>query len=146
MSIAIDNLQSAFAHAESIRPKVGGFPYLAEVLRQAGVRRNFWYLPSCQSTFITRGGAVTIQGEPLVQGMVEVPDFDQTALIRALRADQAGETTFPEFLLASWQAGVVHYDVDFEARTVSYYGVDGEVYVEEYPEVRLTHAQLEIRT
>jgi uncharacterized protein YbcV (DUF1398 family) len=28
------------------RPKVGGFPYLAETLRRAGVTRNLWYLPA----------------------------------------------------------------------------------------------------
>jgi uncharacterized protein YbcV (DUF1398 family) len=41
-------------------------------------------------------------------------------LVRALREDQAGHTTFPQFLEAAWRAGVVRYDVDFEARTVSY--------------------------
>jgi uncharacterized protein YbcV (DUF1398 family) len=37
MSIAIENLNSAMQRAMAGRPKVGGFPYLAEVLRQAGV-------------------------------------------------------------------------------------------------------------
>src|ERR1700683_122721 len=49
MSKAIDNLQAAQQRAMAIRPKVGGFPYLAEALRQAGVTRNLWYLPACQS-------------------------------------------------------------------------------------------------
>jgi uncharacterized protein YbcV (DUF1398 family) len=44
-----------------------------------------------------------------------------------------GENTFPEFLSASWHAGVVRYDVDFDARTVTYYGCNGEKYVEDYP-------------
>jgi uncharacterized protein YbcV (DUF1398 family) len=39
-SKAIENLQAAQKRAMAIRPKVGGFPVLAEVLRQAGVRRN----------------------------------------------------------------------------------------------------------
>ena len=137
MSQAIKNIQNAIAYAEKIRPKVGGFPYLAEVLRQAGVARNYWYLPSCQSTFITADGPVTMQGEPLATGLVDVPAFEQEALICALRADQAGETTFREFLLGSWHAGVVYYDVNFDARTVSYYGVAGEVYVEAYPQVSI---------
>lgn len=137
MSDAIQNLQEAMQRAEGIRPKVGGFPYLAEVLRQAGAIRNLWYLPSCQSIFQTRQGAVAVQAPPLLSGMADVPPFDSAALIRALRADQAGETTFPQFLEASWKAGVVQYDVDFEARTVSYFGVHGEVYVEEYAAVSL---------
>ena len=34
--------------------------------------------------------------------------------------------------MASWNAGVVHYDVDFDARTVTYYGCNGEKYAESY--------------
>jgi uncharacterized protein YbcV (DUF1398 family) len=49
------------------------------------------------------------------------------------RTDQAGNSTFPEFLAASWRAGVVRYDVDFEARTVAYNGCKGEEYLEAYP-------------
>lgn len=135
MSKAIDNLTEAMKAAEAIRPRVGGFPYLAEVLRNAGVTRNVWSLPSAQSLFLTQEGPVVMQGEPLVTGVVDVPAFDEEALIRALRVDQAGEGTFPEFLEASWRAGVVRYDVDLEARTVAYQGCNGEEYIEAYPAV-----------
>lgn len=47
-------------------------------------------------------------------------------------APTRGKSTFPKFLAASWQAGVIRYELDFAARTVSYYGSDGEEYVEEY--------------
>jgi len=137
MSKAIETLQAAQKRAMAGRPKVGGFPYLAETLRAAGVRRNHWFLPSCQSLYLTREGPVVTQGAPLVSGTAEVPPFDRDALIRALRTDQAGESTFPEFLSASWHAGVVPYDVDFEARTVTYYGCNGEEYVEGYPAVNV---------
>ncbi len=135
MSKAIENVQAAQQRAMAIRPKVGGFPYLAEALRQAGVTRNFWFLPACQSIFLTNYGPVVIQGGPLVSGTADVPPFDREALIKALRTDQAGESTFPEFLSASWQAGVIRYDVDFAARTVAYYGCNGEQYQESYPAV-----------
>ena len=90
MSKAIENLEAAQRKAMAIRPKVGGFPYLAEALRRAGVRRNIWSLPSAQSLFITNAGAVVTQGTPLVSGTVDVPLFDREALIAALRTDQAG--------------------------------------------------------
>jgi len=135
MSKANDNLQAAMQRAASGRPKVGGFPYLAEILRQAGVIRNLWCLPACQSLFLTQDGPVVIQGTPLLLGSVDVPPFDREALITALRTDQAGEGTFPEFLEASWRAGVVRYEVDFQARTVAYYGCNGEEYLEAYPAV-----------
>jgi uncharacterized protein YbcV (DUF1398 family) len=110
---------------------------LAEALRQAGVRRNIWSLLSAQSLFITNEGTVVTQGTPLVSGTVDVPSLDREALIAALRTDQAGNSTFFEFLAASWRAGVVRYDVDFSARTVSYYGCNGEEYVEKYPAVEV---------
>jgi uncharacterized protein YbcV (DUF1398 family) len=135
MSKAIENLQAALQRAIAGRPKVGGFPYLAETLRRAGVTRNLWVLPSCQSLYLTGDGPVVMQGTPLISSIADVPRFDREALIRALRTDQAGKSTFPEFLEASWRAGVVRYDVDFAARTVAYYGCGDEVYVEEYPAV-----------
>jgi uncharacterized protein YbcV (DUF1398 family) len=137
MSKAIENLQQAMQRAAAIRPKVGGFPYLAETLRRAGVTRNVWALPAAQSLLLTEEGPVVMQGRPLVMGAADVPKFDREALIRALRTDQAGESTFPEFLEASWRAGVVSYDVDFGARTVTYFGCHGEEYVEDYPAVEL---------
>jgi uncharacterized protein YbcV (DUF1398 family) len=135
MSKAIENLQAAQQRAMSGRPKVGGFPYLAETLRRAGVTRNLWFLPACQSLYLTELGPVVTQGTPLVAGTVDVPRFDREALVAALRFDQAGNSTFPEFLASSWRAGVVRYDVDFIARKVAYYGSRNEEYVEDYPAV-----------
>jgi uncharacterized protein YbcV (DUF1398 family) len=120
MSAAIEKLREAQQRAIAGRPKVGGFPYLAETLRRAGVKRNLWFLPSCQSLYLTHAGPVMVVGTRLVDGMVDVPRFDREALVAALRTDQAGRSTFPEFLMASWRAGVVRYDVDFSARTCTY--------------------------
>lgn len=138
MSRAIETLNSALQKAMEVRPKVGGFPYLAEALRRAGVTRNFWHLPACQSLYLTQQGPVVMQGTPLITGMTDVPPFDRDALIAALRTDQAGESTFPEFLMAAWRAGVVSYDVDFAERTCTYYGAAAETYVEAYPAVELS--------
>lgn len=137
MSQAIENLEAAQRHAMAKRPKVGGFPYLAETLRRAGVTRNVWSLPACQSLYLTSDGPVVTQGTPLATGTMDVPRFDREALIAALRRNQAGESTFPEFLAASWRAGVVRYEVDFGGRTVAYFGCNGEEYVEVYPSVEI---------
>lgn len=137
MSELIPSLTEAQKRAMSIRPKVGGFPVLAEVLRRAGVKANRWSLPSCQSLYLMEGGSVLQQGTPLVSGTHEVPKFDRESLIRALRTDQEGKSTFPEFLLAAWRAGVVSYEADFLGRKVTYFGAVGESYVEEYPAVDL---------
>ena len=96
------------------RPKVGGLPYLVETLRCAGVKRNHWFLSACQSLYLSGEGPIA-----------------------ALRTDQAGKSTYPEFLLACWHAGVVRYDVDFTARTCTYFGCDGEKFIEDYPEAAI---------
>ena len=137
MSKALSHLQEALQRAMAGRPKVGGFPYLAETLRAAGVTRNVWFLPACESIYLTELGPVVMQGAPLISGAADVPAFDREALIDALRTDQAGKSIFPEFLAASWRAGVVRYEVDFIARNVTYYGCDGENYLEAYPAVEV---------
>jgi uncharacterized protein YbcV (DUF1398 family) len=138
MSEAIINLRAAQERAMAIRPKVGGFPYLAEALRRAGVMRNIWILPACESLYLTQTGPVVMQGNPLLTGAADVPTFDQRALIAALRADQAGESSFPEFLTASWRAGVVRYEVDLIERTVTYFGCNNDAYTERYPAVDIS--------
>lgn len=137
MEKLIEKLTQAQKFAMSIRPPVGGFPYLAEVLRQAGVKKNIWTLPACQSIYVMDEGNIVQQGTPLLTGAHIIPKFNQQALITALRADQAGKSTFSEFLQASWNAGVINYIVDFEERKVSYFGGPGESYVEEYPAVEV---------
>lgn len=137
MSKAVENLETAMKRAMAGKPKVGGFPYLAETLRRAGVKRSLWYLPACQSLYLTDEGPVMSFGAPLVCGTVDVPEFDRARLIAALRTDQTGQSTFLEFLVASWNAGVVRYDVDFDARTWTYFGANDEQYIENYPSVDL---------
>ncbi|MFD7857871.1 DUF1398 family protein [Streptomyces microflavus] len=73
----------------------------------------------------------------MVAGFEVAPQFDRTALITALRADQACGTTFPEFVRGCWNAGIIWYDVDTTARTCTYHGANGESYTEDYPPVTL---------
>lgn len=137
MTKIVETLTEAQKYAMSVRPKVGGFPVLAEVLRQAGIQMNRWFLPSCQSVYLMKEGSVVQQGTPLVIGTHEIPEFDRGALITAIRTDQEGRSTFPEFLKAVWKAGVIGYDADFVSRKVIYYGAKGESYLEEYPAVEV---------
>lgn len=137
MDSLVAKLEAAQKLAMANRPKVGGFPFLAETLRHAGVKKNTWTLPACESVYTMEGGAIVQLGTPLVVGTTQIPQFAEEALIRAIRSDQAGESTFPEFLQCAWDAGVVWYEVDFEQRTVVYGGAAGETYRESYPQVTL---------
>jgi uncharacterized protein YbcV (DUF1398 family) len=137
MSTLTASIQHAQRRAAEIRPAVGGFPVLAEVLRQAGIRRNEWTLPAGQTVYVTDAGAVVQPVAPLICAISEVPAFDRDAVIDALRADQAGHTTFLEFLTAIWSAGVTGYVVDLDRRTVTYRGIDDSTYVETYAAVEI---------
>lgn len=128
----VNKLIEAQKYADLICPAVGSFPVLAEILRRAGVQTNRWYLPSCQSIYLMKNGAVVQQRAPLITGTSEVPRFNCNALISAIKADQQGKSSFPEFLLAAWNAGVIEYNVDFLTREVIYYGINSEQYSEKY--------------
>ncbi len=137
VSPAVTNLDSALRTAMANRPATQGFPYLAETLRRAGVRTNTWWLPSMQSIYETDLGSVVVQSPTLFDGMADVPDFDRAALVGALRADQTGQTTFPQFAQAAWRAGVLRWVVDLDHRTCTYFGSEGQTYVEQYAAVDL---------
>ncbi|KXT63524.1 DUF1398 family protein [Lactococcus sp. DD01] len=57
-----------------------------------------------------------------------------------MRTDQAGQTSFPEFLMNTWKAGIVKYEVNFTDRYVIYYGANGEEYKEAYSAVELNYS------
>ena len=50
MSKAIENLEAAQTRAMAIRPEVGGFPWLAEALRRAGVTRTSGFCPHAKAS------------------------------------------------------------------------------------------------
>lgn len=137
MSSIKDNISKAYQWAIANRPKVNGYPYLAEALRQVEVNRYVYSLPSCQCIFFSSQGNVVTQMDAIKVGMCDVPRFDEDALIKQLRISQEGESTFPEFLRGAWEAGVVSYEADLQERKVTYYGAQGESYVEKYPFVEV---------
>src|SRR6478672_7994255 len=107
MSKAIVKLQAAQQRAMAVRPKVGGFPYLAETLRRAGVTRNLWFLPAGQSLYLTQDGPVVNQGTPLLSGTADVPPFNRQALHRGVAHRQGRQkhlSRIPHSLLARWSA------------------------------------------
>lgn len=138
MSNAIKNLLEAQQMAMNNRSQTAeGFPYLAAVLRKAGVLKNIWTLPACQSVYLTKDGPVVMLLKPLVTEPSDIPAFNREKFIEILRLNQAGKTSFPEFLQQSWLAGVISYEVDFEKRKVIYFGCLGECYTESYPDTPL---------
>jgi len=132
-----ETIDAAKARGARIRPPVGGFPYLAEALREAGVVRILCVVPAMTTVYSTAQGEVVEQGAPLASGLVEVAAFDEAALVAALRTDQEGRSTYPEFMAAAWRAGVVRYEIDLAERTCTYRSAGDASYVESYPPVQL---------
>src|ERR1700735_1104647 len=83
MSTITNTIQNAQRRAAEIRPAVGGFPVLAEVLRQAGIHRSEWTLPAGQTVYVTDAGAVVEPATPLISAVSGVPAFDRGAVIDA---------------------------------------------------------------
>jgi uncharacterized protein YbcV (DUF1398 family) len=129
---------AAQALAGRIRPRIGGFPYLAEALRQAGVTRYHFDVASMTGVFVTDTGCVLQPGPALATTeLIDINYFNEAALIAALRTDQAGQSTFPEFARATFDAGVFRYEVDLLERTCTYHAPDGAHYLEQYIAVDL---------
>ena len=82
-------------------------------------------------------GTAVEQGAPLISALTPTPRYDQDKLIAALRRDQQGDSTYPEFMIATWQAGVLTYDVDLTERTCTYIAATGQRYIESYPRITL---------
>jgi uncharacterized protein YbcV (DUF1398 family) len=124
----------ALARGMRVRPRVGGFPSLAEALRQAGIHLVHCDVASRATSYHVATSVVIDLQTPLAKGLTEVAAFDRDALVAAIGRDQRGESTYDEFVGAIWQAGVVTYDVDLAERTCTYVGADPtlDAYVERY--------------
>jgi uncharacterized protein YbcV (DUF1398 family) len=131
----IEIVQQARRRGTAARPRINGFPYFAEALRAAGINAVETSIATGGSVYYLADGAVSETFDPIVAPVSVVPEWDERALITAIRADQAGESTFPEFLGASWEAGVIQFRVDLANRRCTYFGATGNHYVETYEAV-----------
>lgn len=131
MSSLTTHLQKALDVAQDARPPVNGFPHFAEALRQAGISRIETSIATGGSIYHLHDAAVVQQFPAPAQSMAEIPNWDEPALITAIRADQAGRSTFPDFLRGAWDAGVIGFTVDLTARTCTYRGTT-DSYLEHY--------------
>lgn len=118
--------------AQSARGEIP-YPVLARRLREAGFHRYEVDVASHTAIYEGTGEPLTIQG-PEISRAAAVP-FDQEGLRKAILANQRKEIDYDQFLERIWRSGVTRYDVDLEARTITYRGQDGEAYEERIPDV-----------
>jgi uncharacterized protein YbcV (DUF1398 family) len=110
------------------------YPQFVGLLSEAGVRTYHVDVPS--HTVVYRNGeeAHTEHGQPVVPEDARTPAlFDESGVKAAIAGNQQGKGDYLTFLRQIWASGVVGYDVDLGARTVTYRGAAGEVYVEAIP-------------
>ena len=66
---------------------------------------------------------------------VEIPGlFNKDGVLSAIREAQSDTVRYPEFLKLTMSAGCVGYIVWIAGRHVSYFGRQGEVHVEHFPQ------------
>lgn len=98
---------------------VGCEQYHADFRRQ----EKTYYLPDGQSEVL----ALPVEEIPIP------PVFADHTLVAALRAIQAGQSTYGEFLQRIMAAGCVGYFVNIAGRRAIYFGRNGESYLEVFP-------------
>lgn len=131
----VEVVRRALHRGGSVRPTTNGFPYFAEALHAAGITTVENCIPAGVSVYHLERGAVASSCEPIVESLTAVPDWDATKLIAAIRTDQAGRSTYPQFLRGAWNAGVIRFRVDLNDRTCTYFGTSPHTYTETYPAV-----------
>lgn len=65
------------------------------------------------------------------------PSFSEEKFVKVLRKVQDVQTAFPEFLLNSWNSGIVKYEINFIDRYILYYSISGEEYKEISPSIKI---------
>lgn len=106
------------------------FPEVVRRLMEAGVESYFTDLVRGATTLYgSEGGTHTVD-----KGAVGVVGaFSGEGVVAAIRAAQADQIRYPEFVRRAMAAGVAGYWAFLTGRKVVYFGRKGEMHVEEFP-------------
>jgi uncharacterized protein YbcV (DUF1398 family) len=111
------------------------FPEVIGRLSGAGVESYFADLTRGADTFYMPSGETHVEEMTLPStGIAE--EFSQTGVVAAIRAAQADEVRYPEFVKRAMAAGVTAYWVFLSGKKVIYFGRKGEFHVEVFPGVK----------
>lgn len=110
------------------------FPENAQRLAAAGVRSYDADLLRLEKVHYGYDGGTFATGMPLTDAPVIADAFSAEGVTAALRAVQGGEIGYPEFLRRIMRAGTARYAVYLGGHKALYFGRDGEVYTEAFPD------------
>src|ERR1700679_881592 len=108
------------------------FPQVVGALSGLVVESYFADLARAVDTFYLPTGET--HTEKMTIPPTKIPeDLSQSGIVAAIRAVQADEIRYPEFLRQAMAAGIIAYWVFIAGRKVIYFGRKGEVHLEEFP-------------
>ena len=111
------------------------FPEVVRRLADAGVESYFVDFAAGKETFYTSTGEthiedLTVSRDPIAE------DFSEEEIVAAIRGAQADTIRYPEFVKRATAAGVIAYWAYLTGRKVVYFGRQGQMHVEEFPQPR----------
>ena len=112
------------------------FPQVVQTLLSAGVESYLVDFAAAQKThYLADGTTVTV---PMIMTPGPIaPEFDDDALVDAVRGAQADSVRYPEFVKRSTAAGVIGYWAFLTGKRVIYFGRRGEQHIEEFPKSKV---------
>ena len=108
------------------------FPEVLSKLIELGVESyHADYRHQSTTYYLSDNQAVCV---PLPLPAISIPTgFDETAVVSAIRGAQSDTVRYPKFLELTMAAGCIGYIVWLNGRHVSYFGRQGEVHIERFP-------------
>ena len=110
------------------------FPEVVSKLAAIGCEQYHADLPRQEKTYYLPDGESHIEPLPTPSQSI-APTFSADGIVAALRAIQAGQISYVEFLGRIVAAGCVGYFVYVAARRAIYLGRNGDMHVEHFPPV-----------
>ena len=109
------------------------FPEALGRLIEVGVESYFADYRNQSTTYYLPGnGAFTI---PMAIPSIEIPSsFNKEDVVSAIRGAQSDAVRYPEFIKLTMSAGCIGYIVWIAGKYVNYFGRQGEVHIEHFPQ------------
>lgn len=109
------------------------FPQVLGKLIEQGVESyHADYRHKSTTYYLSDNRAVCIS---MAMPAIDIPEaFNEQAVVDAIRGAQNDTIRYPQFLALTMSAGCIGYMVWIKGRQVSYYGRQGEVHIEKFPD------------
>ena len=109
------------------------FPEVLGRLIEVGVESYFAdYRNQSTTYYLSSNNALSV---PMAMPAIEIPNsFNKDGIVSAIRGAQSDVVRYPEFLKLTMSAGCIGYTVWMTGNHVSYFGRQGEVHIEHFPQ------------